>query len=308
MKLLLIGDVHLADRPPSVRTETYADDILDKVRWCSEYAEERALAGVVYLGDVFHVKSPSRTSHELVQRTAAAMQRFSGQTWIVPGNHDLSADRLDSLESQPLGTLALAERIHLADGFIDGPDFYAIPYLDDLQEFVRLCAVAQDYAPRLIVTHQSIFPADQDPPYAHIKADAVAYALGATPLAYGHIHDPHGFYRARDAWLCNNGAISRGSLHEETLKRKPKVTVFDSEAEGCPFTSVDVPHRPAAEVFRLDEVQEKKDAEAKLDDFLAKVGEVSLTSLSLEAVLNDARSKLSPVAMTELLAIIEGIG
>lgn len=46
---------------------------------------------------------------------------------------------------------------------------------------------------------------------------------------YGHIHENHGAYRSAGMWFCNQGAISRGSLHESTLKRAPGVTLYDSE-------------------------------------------------------------------------------
>lgn len=306
-RLLLIGDIHLADKPPSVRTETYTEDILEKIRWCATYANEHELDAVISLGDVFHIKSPSRNSHALVQAAAEAFTIFSGITYIVPGNHDIVADRLDSLPGQPLGTLALHPRIRLAQAYIPELKVWSIPYLDDLEEFSSQVAAVLLTEAELIVAHQSIFPPGQHPPYPHVNADVLAANWGSIPLAYGHIHDPHGFYQANGVWFCNNGAISRGSLHEETLRRHPKVTVFDSETDGCPFTSVDVPHRPAEEVFRLDEVAEQKAAEERLDEFLTRVGEVSLTSLSIESVLNDAETKLSAEAMAELRDIVQGV-
>lgn len=309
MRFLLVGDVHLADRPPSVRTESYTDDILAKVRWCSEYANEHDLDAVIYLGDVFHLKAPSRNSHNLVLRTAEAMQVFRGTSWIVPGNHDIQQDRLDSLDSQPLGALALAPRIALADGYIPELDVVSIPYLDDLEEFTRRCAAYSgdiDIAPpSLLVTHQSIFPPGENPPYPHLNADELAANWGTTPMAYGHIHDPHGFYQANGVWFCNMGAISRGSLHEETLRRTPRVTVFDSNTRDCPFTAVNVPHKPAEEVFRLAEVAEQREKIERLDDFLDKVGTVTLTSLSIEAIIADAERHLDRQAMAELHEIIE---
>lgn len=314
MRYLLEGDLHLADKPPSVRTDSYAEDILAKLRWCADYANEHDIDAVIQMGDVFHVKSPSRTSHSLVVRAAEAFQRYEGRIWIVPGNHDLSADRLDSLDSQPLGSLALADRIEIATGYEPDLNVTAIPYLDDLDEFVMAVQASTDAAitnpPLLVVTHQAIFPPGKTPPYKHVTADQIMVESGV-PLAYAHIHDPHGAYQVTTAsgtsWFANFGAISRGSLHEETLRRHPQVAVFDSEADGCPFTPVDVPHRPADEVFRLDEVRAEKDAEERLDEFLARVGEVNLTSLSIEAVLADAETKLSPSAMAELRDILQEV-
>lgn len=314
MKALLIGDCHLADRPPSVRTETYAQDILDKMAWCVDYANEHTDV-MVLLGDVFHLKSPSRNSHALVQATATVLEKFKGRVLIVPGNHDLSQDRLESLSSQPLGTLALSPNVSLIDGYDVDTGIYGIPYLDDREKFIEAIAQADIYGfesgskVTLIATHASIFPPGENPPYAHMNADQVAGYEGTIPIAYGHIHDPHGFYQANGVWFCNNGAISRGSLHEETLKRSPKVTVFDSTNDyDCPFTSVDVPHKPAEEVFRLESVVSQKAAEGRLDDFLESVGGVSLTTLSVGEIVAHARTtNLPEAAIQELEEIFEQV-
>jgi DNA repair exonuclease SbcCD nuclease subunit len=47
---------------------------------------------------VFHIKTPTRNSHALVQRTGEVLTSAGLPVLIVPGNHDLSNDRLDSLK------------------------------------------------------------------------------------------------------------------------------------------------------------------------------------------------------------------
>jgi 3',5'-cyclic AMP phosphodiesterase CpdA len=316
VKALLVGDIHLSDRPPSVRTETYAEDILDKLRWIVGYASQHAQV-LVLLGDVFHLKTPSKTSHRLVQRTAEVLEGFRpvdyslgqgpGRVLIVPGNHDMSQDRIESLPSQPLGTLALSRNVELLDGLDTSTGIYGIPYQSD---WTTLPDWLEDaWQADLIVTHAPIFPPGETPPYEFISARDWAdqmLAHGPTAVAYGHIHDPHGFYHSNGVWFCNNGAISRGSLHEQTVKRHPKVTLFDDEVEGCPFTSVDVPHKPAEAVFRLAEHHAQIERADRLDTFLADLGSVSLTALSLEEILHHAEeTDLSAEAKAELRAIVE---
>lgn len=308
VKALLIGDCHLADKPPSLRTETYTQDILDKLAYCVKIANDQTDV-MVLLGDVFHIKLSSRNSHALVQATASVLEQFKGRVLIVPGNHDLSQNRLESLPSQPLGTLALSPNIELLDGYDEETKIVGIPYLDSFEDFHArlegLEAEPIDPAPVLIATHASIFPDNQSPPYAHMNASGID--TGGIPLAYGHIHDPHFFYQSKDGtWFCNNGAISRGSLHEETVKREPAVTIFDSEAQGCPFTSVPIPFRPASEVFRLAEHVEKVEAQAKLDGFLESITSVQLTNLSLEQVIEHAKNAgLPETAQQELEDIVQ---
>lgn len=308
MRLLLIGDCHLSDTPPSVRTDSYAQDILDKLRWCVNYAMDEDVDAIVQLGDMFHIKTPSRTSHALVQRTAQTFASFPGPVFVVPGNHDMSHDRLPSLNSQPLGTLSLAKNIRILNGLTGiGMPIWGIPYTEDLNQFENMLDVGVHSGAGLIVTHASIFPPGIHPPYSHWNADQID--TEGIPLAYGHIHEPHGFYRANGAWFCNHGAISRGSLHEETLSRKPAVTMFDDSTPNKPFLNIPIPYRPAEEVFKLAEHQIEQDKAAKLDDFLHSVAGVSLAALSVEEVVNHVETSnlLDAPAMHEMKEIIETV-
>lgn len=303
MRTLIVGDCHLSDTPPSVRTEGYAQDILDKLDWIVTFANENSDL-LLLLGDVFHSKVPSRTSHRLVQQTASVLEKFKSRVLIVPGNHDMSQDRIDSLPAQPLGALALHPKIEIVMGYDYSTGIYAIPYLDSFETFAEWLEKVPQNAD-LIATHQSIFPPNVHPPYEHLNMDQID--TDGIPLAFGHIHDSMGFQKVNGAWFCNNGAISRGSLHEETVKREPKVTLFNPKTDGCPFESVDVPHKPAEEVFRLVEHEREVEKAEKLDEFLEGIQGVSLASLSLEEVIShsDSNHDLSPTAKAELKEIVE---
>ena len=113
MRVLCVGDIHLADRPPSIRVDGYAKQILDKLKQTIEIADRENVDAVAWAGDVFHVKAPTRTSHALVRETAEVGQQYGVPWLIVPGNHDLQHDRLDSIQKQPLGVLYKAGAIPL---------------------------------------------------------------------------------------------------------------------------------------------------------------------------------------------------
>lgn len=283
MKLMLVGDVHLSDRPPSVRTETYSDDILNKLRFASTQASLHGCEALVLAGDVFHIKAPSRTSHGLVVRAHEALREGGLPVLVVPGNHDMSNDRIDSLPSQPLGSLAQMEGIELLMGWHPSLPLYGLPWLSQGHEDWWEEWGVPGY-PSLLVTHASIFPPGEEPPYDFIPAEQWGAAMGSGACYYGHIHDPHGVYQVGNVLFCNNGALSRGSLHEQTLKRKPAITLFDDNGAEW-FTRIEVPHLPAAEVFRLAEVAEGKAQQGRLDEFLAEIGSTQLTVTGTEELL-----------------------
>lgn len=322
MKFMLIGDVHLSDRPPSLRTDTYTEDILQKLEFAVGTAVEKGCDAVVQAGDIFHLKAPSRTSHALVQRTGEVLKSGGLPVLIVPGNHDLSNDRLDSLRRQPLGTLGKMTGIDLLMG--PHPEFplFGLPYLHDwgteLPNWMsryRKWAEAQksenfEFWP-LMVTHAPIFPPGETPPYEFIGGDDWAMLMGNGDCFYAHIHDPHGAYQpnveTKNVTLCNNGAISRGSLHEATLKREPKVTVWDGSPGG--FTAVPVPFRPAESVFRLAEKEDVDEKVSRVEEFLESVGTTTLDGLSLEEVAHQAKVRgLKPRTLTLIEDLLEQVG
>ena len=316
-RMIIVGDIHLADRAPSSRKDTYREDILTKLEWIVAFTNQSEAEVLLLLGDVFHIKRPDRNSHYLVQRTADILGQSTKPVRIEIGNHDLTADRLDSIPSQPLGTLALHPNVELLDGACDIPGLYGVPYFDPNPENYR--AVVERYYSDggpdkfpFVAAHEAIFPRKEEPIYDYIAAEDWAEAFGNKWTAYGHIHSrmrAGAFYQAGGSWFCNNGAISRGSLHEETIHRKLAITVFDPDNTSEPFTSVPIPFRKPEEVFDLDSVEVLKERSNSADEFLQSLGSTELQYLTVEGILEQARSTegLHKRALNELEDIIQSV-
>lgn len=317
---ILIGDVHLADGPPSSRTEDYTEDILAKVQWIVEEAARLKVDAIVQDGDLFHIKTPTRNSHRLVQRTGEILTSANIPVLITPGNHDISNDRIDSLSRQPLGTLAKFPGIDLLMGPHEEFPLFGIPYLHDwgtelplwMSKYREWCTSKKiediDFWP-LMVTHAPIFPPGENPPYDFIASEDWAMMMENGDCVYGHIHDVHGIYKPNPEYpvtMVNNGAISRGSLHEATLKRKPQVTLW--EGRMGKYTPIPVPHRPAEAVFRLKEKEDVDERNSRAEEFLREIGTTTLDGLSMEEVGHIARERgLSPRTLTLIEDLIQHV-
>lgn len=314
MKVGIFGDMHFSDRPPSIRTETYTDDILTKTQHGVDLFKKEGCDAIASAGDVFHIKTPTRNSHSLVQRVGEVLRSAGLPVLITPGNHDLSNDRLDSLSKQPLGTLTKMEGIDLLIG--PHPEFplFGLPYLYDWNELPKWMSAYKQWSGQrkaddmefwpLMVTHAPLFPPGQEPPYDFIDAEDWAQMMENGDCYYGHIHDPHGVYSpAPDlpVTFCNNGAISRGSLHEATLKREPAVTIWQDDGPYH-FSRHALPFRPASAVFRLQEKEDVDEKTNRVGEFLESVGRTTLDGLSIEEVHAQARTRgLKP----QTLSLIE---
>lgn len=300
-KYLLLSDVHATRHAPSSCTDTYWPDLRDLLWQSVELARERQVLGVVWAGDVLHHKAPKRTDHGLMQDLIRVVQGYHCPVWVVPGNHDLQHDRLDSVDAtQPLGVLYLAGARRL-EGWAgwDKPHeqhpLYGVPWLQDWSEQNIEAALeswrSQVFGPSLVVTHAPIYPPGKEPPYECTPAKWWALGMPDEPgqsLFYGHVHEPHGTYRVGGLTLCNNGALSRGSLDEYNLHRPVGCTIWDSTTGEFEF--VPLRAKPASQVFRLA-MRERDDAATEMmTGFLTAVGRTELGVLSIESVLEHFRT------------------
>ena len=253
------------------------------------------MLGVVWAGDVFHHKAPKRTDHGLVQDLIKVVQAYPCPVWIVPGNHDIQHDRLDSIGvTQPLGVLYQAGARRL-EGWAEDYPLYGVPWLQDWSEQNIEAALegwrTRAFAPTLLVTHAPIYPPGKEPPYECTPAKWWAVSAPDMPvqgLFYGHVHEPHGTYRVGDLTFCNNGALSRGSLDEYNLHRQVGCTLWDDETGGFEFVPLHA--KPAAEVFRLADRARRVTAQGMMDSFLDAAGHTEMDVLSIEGVLEHFRT------------------
>lgn len=323
--ILLIGDLHLSDRPPSNCTDAYNDQLFGMLAEVVSIAGKRRVDAVVFAGDIFHSKIPMRTSHRTVQRMINVVKSFVCPVYLVIGNHDIQQDRVESVhETQPFGVL-LQSGARLLSGWAEDENgelgdlpLYGVSWQQDWQnaskaftEWVMDPASAKN---SLIVTHAPLYPVGKELPWENIPAPTVAGWMSNVGYCYyGHVHPFHGVFETDGVVFCNQGALSRGSLHEEDLTRIPAVTVWHYDGSGVDsFERVVLESAPpASEVFRVAEHIEKTDYRNRLDVFLNTIGKSRVAVTSVESVLDEVRSlglTAAELAMAEsvLTAAIAG--
>lgn len=304
---ILVGDIHLSDRPPASCTDSYTDDILDMLSYVARLEKATKADAVVWAGDVFHHKQPSRTSHATVLKLMKVAQEFQRPPLVVTGNHDITSDRLDSLEKQPLGVLYESGVLQELDGWHEALPLCGVPWQQrwlspgTIEEAFSEWRKRPEYYPPtiedrsrlplhgLVVTHAPIYPPTvaDNVLFELLPLPEVSAAMGNVgSLYYGHIHEPHSSFEVDGVTYANMGAISRGSLHEYNLARKIQVAIWTPE-HG--FVAVDIPHKPASEVFRLAEAQEKKEEKMSLDSFLSEVSSATLDISSTGSIIDHVR-------------------
>ena len=307
--IICVGDIHAMDRAPRNATETYMSDIIDMLRWIAEEGARRKVDAVVWAGDIFHHKQPSKTSHALVLRMIEVVryhEELGVELYAVTGNHDISNDVLQSIpEKQPLGVLYEAGLRELV-GWHESLPIFGVPWRHDwttsessAQEAFENWRASQEWAiyPRsksLAVTHAPIYPPKEAENIQWelvptMGENGISAAMGNTGyLYYGHIHEDHGIFEVEGVTYANMGAISRGSLTEYNVNRQIKVALWTPQ-DG--FTEIVVPHKPAHEVLRVAEVAVEKAEKRSLDAFLSEVGTSTLDISSTGTVISHIRGR-----------------
>lgn len=301
-RIICVGDIHVRDTSPSSRREGYREDIIKKLEYIADLEKKIKADAVIWAGDVFHFPTPSRTSHATVLRMLEVVEKFNN-VYVVPGNHDILNDRLDSIsEKQPLGVL-IHGGLKILDGWDEDLPIFGVPWQQDwiinesapsraFEAFRRGAEGGRDLSHSLAVTHAPIYPpAEQQSTIFELLPTAgensVAAAMGGKgSLYYGHIHEDHGVFEDGGVTYCNVGALSRGSLHEYNLEREIQVAIWDSEKGFIPHV---IPHKPASELFLLEEHVEAVAERKNLDAFLEDVGSSQIAISSVESVQQHVR-------------------
>lgn len=333
--ILLVGDIHVSDKPPVNCTDTYTQDIIEMLHWVARLEDSLEAEATVWAGDIFHHKAPSKNSHALVLSMIDVVKAHRN-LWIVPGNHDISNDRLDSIhEKQPLGVLYAAGANELS-GWHPTLPLFGVPWqqgwtTDERAAWNAFAAwrldtprFGQAKAQALAVTHAPIYPPHDENQMFDLVPTSGEHGLSTAMgneghLYYGHIHEDHGIFEVEGVSYANMGAISRGSLNDYNATREIKISVWSDEHvygsddiigdfEFFPgFNVVAVPHRPASEVFRMAQAADVKEQRLDLAAFLDRVGRSSLAITSTAAVVEhiNAREDVSPIVKTRAVGFLE---
>ena len=305
MKLLMVGDVHVSDRAPSTRTESYTEDILMKLHEVAEIAKREDVDAVVFVGDIFHSKIPKRTSHTLVKRVMQVFIKMP-QVLIVPGNHDYDKANPENIHKAPLGVVAMLPNVTL----IGLPNKVSAKVAGvQIAGFREEMELYQFPVAPIVVAHAAIFPAPLVPEAweawsAQEVADSYLSLQGGHPRVvwYGHIHEPHGVYSVGsygeyekhkyEITFANLGAISRGSMYDSQHDRTPQVGLLTWGTEHFEIEAIDlVSARPAEEVFRITEEGERRQDEADKAGFIDALRVAEVEVMSVEGLIAGLRER-----------------
>jgi DNA repair exonuclease SbcCD nuclease subunit len=261
VRLVWRTDVHLSDTSPSSRKDDWADTVLGKLRQVATVAEKMRAAAVLDGGDFFHVKSPGRNTHELVRRVAEVHASYPCPVYGNVGNHDVVYGDYSYLGQQPLGVLFATNVFRRCYDehevvFQTEPDVHGhmgVPSSGGTK--VRVVGIPYHGTTYDMERFRSIRKGDEDflVCMAHVLAsekggsmfegeDIVKYAdladLAPDVWLFGHWHKDQGVVDVGRTKVVNIGSLTRGSLSQDEITRKPACAVLEFEAGKAPVVRV----------------------------------------------------------------------
>lgn len=260
--LLWRSDAHLADVPPESRTDNWTQTILGKVRQVGDLARDLKADAVLDGGDFFHNKSPSRNSHELVLKAAAAHASYPCPVWATIGNHDVKYGSAEFLSESPLGVLyetGVFKRLYgpheavFEKGGVKvrvvGIPYHGARY--DTNLLTTLTRGDEDWL--VVVAHCLASPKGGQ---MFESEDVFKYSdlanLAPDVYCFGHWHKDQGVQRLGPKTFVNIGSMSRGALRQDELQRIPSVASLHFTPKRLDVQLHPLKIQESSEVFDLE--------------------------------------------------------
>lgn len=315
IKLVWRTDVHMSDRAPASRIDDWTETVFNHLGQVRDVAKAVKAAAIIDGGDFFHIKSPTRNSHETVRRVMDHHAAYGIPVFCTPGNHDAVYGDYALLGQQPLGVLYSAgtfrrlydeHEVYIADGKVypynrktgvwingtipeeilgRGSERYpivrvvGIPYHGTTYDMDRFTSIEKGEEDVLICV-------------AHVLAslkggtmfegeDIVRYAdlVDTAPDLYlfGHWHKDQGVEEIGGKTFVNIGSLTRGALSQDEVQRRPACAILTCTEQGVEVQTVRLRVKPAEEVFDVEKRARQVRQQKEMDTFVTKIRESLVT-------------------------------
>jgi DNA repair protein SbcD/Mre11 len=275
------SDIHISDNSPRSRLDDFKESILDKIHQMGIACNKLNADAALIAGDIFNNKEPPKNSHSLNQDLIREFKQFNCPIYVIEGNHDITANRLDSISEQPLGVLfedrtliRLREKIFVKNAH--KISLVGVPFIDDLDLNTAPIPPKNDCVCQICLMHI----------YAGLKGGKLykerlygydeLERLSPDIFVIGHYHVDQGVHEQNGKYFINIGSIARGTQSEENLDHKPQIgyITIDIDDNGNPtynVKSLNLRVKPASVVFNIEKKKEEVAEDLKMKEFIDKL-------------------------------------
>ena len=274
--ILTANDIHISDVNPRSRLDNFKESILEKIEQIRTASIKLKADAFIIAGDLFNIKNPARNSHELNRELTDLFRSFKCPVFMIPGNHDMTGNNLESLKKQPLGVLFASETlINLTENQITKKgkkiSLIGVPYTEDLDlnsvkippkdDLIQICVMHLYAGPKAgMLYRERLYGYDE------------LSALSPDIFILGHYHVNQGIQEINGKHFINLGSISRGTSADESIEHQPQfgvIKIIENEGSiSIQTMAMPLTVKPAAEVFDLKKREEEKKQETEIQKFV----------------------------------------
>jgi DNA repair exonuclease SbcCD nuclease subunit len=293
--IITANDIHIGDINPRSRVDDFKETILEKIEQIRKECDKRKADAFIIAGDLFNLKNPNKNTHGLVRELIELFKKFKCPVYMIPGNHDMTGNNLESLKDQPLGVLfASGAVINLTDEKLGKKShkgdpspkvsIVGIPYIDDIDLSSISLPPKEDCIAQICALHLYAGPQAGSVFKEKLYGYDELSSLGSDVFVIGHYHIDQGIQILNGKHFINIGSITRGSLAEENLSHQPKMGVIKIQWEEGKTTikteTQELKVKPASEIFDLVKREKEKKEITEIQKFVDQL--IIGTSSSIE--------------------------
>lgn len=258
---IIVGDIQWRDDQPRCRTDDFWQVQVDKAELLHNLWVGFDCPPVLQVGDLFERwKSSPRVISAVIQHLPPMD--------VIPGNHDLPAHNLDDYERSALRVLDYVEHwhTHKDEGFhIFGADISIMPW----GITKPILPLSDTKTKKLLLAHIMVVERHTD----YLDGVLATEMLDQYPeydlIVVGHNHHPF-LISSEDGkrFVLNPGSFTRQTVTED---HEPSVWLW--WAEGNRLEQVVIPHKPYGEVISKHHLEEKKEKDGRIAEYVEKLKE-----------------------------------
>lgn len=291
----IFNDLHGRLLNPTSRKDNYFEACMNKL--------EYIVASVDVLfstGDLF---DKARTEDVVKNRMLAIFNKYKIPVFIVPGNHDIEKDNLETLPRTSLGNLAYHKAITIMDPNkvyeVEGIKFGSLKY--DIAE-----AKAQRFENVDIVLGHHFYDWWKDPEHKNcLSAEDIAN-YNVPYIFLGHDHEPHQIVQIGNTLVYRTGSVMRQKLESYTEKHMPNFCKFTVEDGIMSDITVEIiPHTKFTDAFLVEEKRTFKKCTKLVSDIKSFLESIDLQTSSKKTIGQILRDPLkAPEEVIDYLQLI----
>lgn len=278
------SDIHVSDVNPPSRLDNFKEAVFEKIAQMRGACKKLNADAALIAGDLYNIKNPARNSHTLNQQLIAEFKQFPCPIYMIEGNHDLTANRLDSIKDQPLGVLfedktLLRLRHEIIEKNGVKVSLVGVPFTEELVlEALKIPEKNNDIKVQICLMH--LYASMR--PGMLFKERIYGYdeltILSPDIFVLGHYHVDQGIEEINGKHFISLGSMSRGTIAEENIDHQPqlgfiRISVDDEGNVEKVIRSIKLRIKPAGEVFDMAKKAEEKKESEDIKLFVEKLAE-----------------------------------